>query len=118
MHPESIAVASGRPARTHRAPVNTPIVLSAPFHYGPDDNYYLRQGSSDTIRAFEQAVGDLEGGQALAFASGMAAIAAVAEAQPNGTIAVVPQQGYNLTGSIFDTQQQLGRMTVRAVDLT
>jgi cystathionine gamma-synthase len=50
MHPESIAVASGRPARTHRAPVNTPIVLSAPFHHGPDDNYYLRQGSSDTVR--------------------------------------------------------------------
>ncbi|HEY3632597.1 MAG TPA: PLP-dependent transferase [Jatrophihabitantaceae bacterium] len=118
MHPESIAVASGRPARTHQAPVNQPIVLSAPFHYGPDDNYYARQATTDTIRAFEQAVGDLEGGQALAFASGMAAIAAVAEAQPTGTIAVVPQQGYNLTGTIFDTQQELGRMTVRPVDVT
>jgi cystathionine gamma-synthase len=118
MHPESIAVASGRPARTHQAPVNQPIVLSAPFHYGPDDNYYARQATTDTIRAFEQAVGDLEGGQALAFASGMAAIAAVAEAQPTGTIAVVPQQGYNFTGTIFDTQQQLGRMTVRPVDVT
>ena len=118
MHPESIAVASGRPARTHQAPVNQPIVLSAPFHYGPDDNYYARQATTDTIRAFEQAVGDLEGGQALAFASGMAAIAAVAEAQPTGTIAVVPQQGYNLTGTIFDTQQELGRMAVRAVDVT
>lgn len=118
MHPESIAVASGRPARTAKAPVNTPIVLSAPFHFGPDDNYYAREATTDTVRALEQAIGDLEGGQALAFASGMAAIAAVADAQPNGTIAVVPQQGYNLTGSIFDTQQQLGRMTVRAVDLT
>jgi cystathionine gamma-synthase len=118
MHPESIAVASGRPARTHRAPVNTPIVLSAPFHYGPDDNYYLRQGSSDTIRAVEQAIGDLEGGQALAFASGMAAIAAVVEGQPTGTIAVVPQQGYNFTGTIFAAQEKLGRMTVREVDVT
>ena len=79
MHPESIVVASGRPARSHRAPVNTPIVLSAPFHHGPDDNYYLRQGSSDTIRSFEEAVGELEGGRGLAFASGMAAIAAVVE---------------------------------------
>jgi cystathionine gamma-synthase len=118
MHPESIAVASGRPARTHRAPVNTPIVLSAPFHHGPDDNYYLRQGSSDTIRAFEQAVGDLEGGRALAFASGMAAIAAVVEGQPAGTVAVVPQQGYNFTGTIFAAQEKLGRMTVREVDVT
>ena len=118
MHPESIAVASGRPARTHRAPVNTPIVLSAPFHHGPDDNYYLRQGSSDTIRAVEQAIGDLEGGQALAFASGMAAIAAVVEGQPAGAIAVVPQQGYNFTGTIFAAQEKLGRMTVREVDVT
>ena len=118
MHPESIAVASGRPARTHRAPVNTPIVLSAPFHHGPDDNYYLRQGSSDTIRAFEQAVGDLEGGDALAFASGMAAIAAVVEGQPAGTVAVAPRQGYNFTGTIFAAQEKLGRMTVREVDVT
>jgi cystathionine gamma-synthase len=118
MHPESIAVASGRPARTHRAPVNTPIVLSAPFHHGPDDNYYLRQGSSDTVRAFEEAVGDLEGGRALAFASGMAAIAAVVEGQPAGTTAVVPQQGYNFTGTIFAAQEKLGRMTVREVDVT
>lgn len=118
MHPESIAVASGRPARTPRAPVNPPIVLSAPFHFGPDDNYYAREDTTDTIRALEQALGELEGGQALAFASGMAAIAAVAEAQPNGTIAVVPEHGYNLTGAIFDAQQKLGRITVRAVDVT
>ena len=118
MHPESIVVASGRPARSHRAPVNTPIVLSAPFHHGPDDNYYLRQGSSDTIRSFEDAVGELEGGRALAFASGMAAIAAVVEGQPAGTMAVVPQHGYNMTGTIFVTQEKLGRMTVREVDVT
>ncbi len=118
LQPESIAVASGRPARTHRAPVNTPIVLSAPFHHGPDDNYYLRQGSSDTIRSLEEAIGDLEGGKAVAFASGMAAIAAVVEGQPAGTIAVVPREGYNVTGSIFAAQAKLGRMTVREVDVT
>ena len=118
LQPESIAVASGRPERTHRAPLSVPIVLSAPFHHGPDDNYYIRQGSSDTIRAFEQALGDLEGGHALAFGSGMAAIAAVAEGQPAGTVAVVPREGYNFTGTIFAAQQRLGRMTVREVDVT
>jgi cystathionine gamma-synthase len=118
LHPESIAVAAGRPARTHRAPVNTPIVLSAPFHHGPDDNYYLRQGSSDTVRAFEAAVGALEGGDALAFGSGMAAIAAVAEGQPAGAVAVTPYSSYSGTATIFDAQAQLGRMEVRPVDLT
>ena len=118
LQPESIAVASGRPERTHRAPLSTPIVLSAPFHHGPDDNYYLRQGSSDTIRSFEDAVGALEGGQALAFGSGMAAVAAVVEGQPTGTVAVSPRQGYTGTGTIFAMQQQLGRMTVREVDVT
>ena len=118
LQPESIAVASGRPERTHRAPLSTPIVLSAPFHHGPDDNYYLRQGSSDTIRSFEDAVGALEGGQALAFGSGMAAVAAVVEGQPTGTVAVSPRQGYTGTGTIFAMQQELGRMTVREVDVT
>jgi cystathionine gamma-synthase len=98
--------------------MSTPIVLSATFQHGPDDNHYLRQGSSDTIRAFEEAVGALEGGTALAFASGMAAIAAVAEGQPAGTVAVVPSAGYSGMTAIFAAQAALGRMTVRPVDVT
>ena len=98
--------------------MNTPVVLSAPFQHGPDDNYYLRQGSSDTVRSFEQAVGELEGGDALAFASGMAAIATVVEGQPTGTVAVVPTAGYSGCLSIFENQVKLGRMTLRSVDIT
>jgi cystathionine gamma-synthase len=118
LRPESLVVANGRPARDHRAPLSTPIVLSATFHHGPDDNYYLRQGSSDTIRAFEQAVGALEGGEALAFGSGMAAIAAVAEGQRAGAVAVVPSAGYSGSVTLFDAQQVMGRMEVRPVDIT
>jgi cystathionine gamma-synthase len=118
LRPESIVVASGRPPRTPRAPLSTPIVLSAPFQHGPDDNYYLRQGSSDTIRAFEQTVGDLEGGAALAFGSGMAAVSAVAEGQRTGAVAVVPSSGYSGSVMLFDEQQKMGRMEVRSVDIT
>ncbi|MFN2518387.1 MAG: PLP-dependent aspartate aminotransferase family protein [Jatrophihabitantaceae bacterium] len=118
LRPESVVVASGRPPRTPRAPMSTPIVLSAPFQHGPDDNYYLRQGSSDTIRAFEDAVGALEGGNALAFGSGMAAIAAVVEGQPTGAVAVVPEAGYSGCVTLFDEQQRMGRMQVRPVDTT
>ena len=102
--------------------MSTPIVLSAPFHHGPDDNHYLRQGSSDTIRSFETAIAELEAGpgdaSALAFASGMAAIAAIAEGQPAATIAVVPRAGYSTMTAIFAAQQDLGRMQVRRVDIT
>lgn len=92
--------------------------MSAPFHHGPDDNYYLRQGSSDTIRAFEDAVGTLEGGAALAFGSGMAAIAAVVEGQAAGAVAVVPSSGYSGSVTLFDEQQRMGRMQVRPVDIS
>ena len=118
LRPESVAVAAGRPARTPDAPLNTPIVLTSTFHNAPHDNHYLRWESSDTIRAFEQAVGALEGGEAIAFSSGMAAITAVAEGQPAGTVAVVPREAYAGSLTIFDEQQRLGRMTVRTVDIT
>jgi cystathionine gamma-synthase len=48
----------------------------------------------------------------------MAAIAAVVEGQPADTVAVVPRQGYNVTGTIFAAQEKLGRMRVREVDVT
>jgi cystathionine gamma-synthase len=113
-----VVVAAGRPAPAARAPLNTPIALSTTFHHGPDDNYYLRQGSSDTIRCWEQAAGSLDGGDGLAFASGMAAIAAVVEGMPAGTVAVVPNAAYSGTITIFNNQRELGRMELRPVDIT
>jgi cystathionine gamma-synthase len=116
LRPESVAVAAGRPARVADAPMNTPVVLSSTFHHA-DDNHYLRGEASDTIRAFEDAVGALEGGHAVAFASGMGAIAAIAEGQPSGATAVVPTAAYSGSVAIFAEQQRLGRMSVRPVDI-
>jgi cystathionine gamma-synthase len=117
LRPESVVVASGRPARTADAPLSAPIVLAAPFHHAPDDNRYVRHVGTDTIRAFEDALGALEGGTALAFSSGMAAIAAVVEGRPAGTVAVVPTAAYSGTVTIFGEQERLRRMTVRPVDV-
>jgi cystathionine gamma-synthase len=118
LHPESVVVTSGRGPRLADAPLTTPIVLSAPFHHGAEDNRYLRHDSSDTIRAFEEAVGALEGGSAVAFGSGMAATAAIVEGQPAGAVAVVPAAAYSGSVAIFDEQQRLGRMQLRQVDTT
>lgn len=115
---ESVVVASGRPPRGGGAPVNTPIVLTAPYEHGPDGNHYVRERASDTIASFERAVGDLDGGEAVAFGSGMAAIAAIAEGRPAGTVAVVPASAYSGTMTIFAEQARLGRMQLRPVELT
>lgn len=118
LHPESVVVASGRPPRIPDAPMNTPIVLAAPYQNAPEDNHYLRWESSDTIRSLEQALGALDGGEAIAFGSGMAAIAAVAEGQASGAVAVVPSAAYSGSVTIFAEQERLGRMTIRSVDIT
>jgi cystathionine gamma-synthase len=118
LHPESILVARGRPERTTHAPVNAPIVLSATFHHGAGDNPYVREVGTPAIHAFEAVLGALEGGTALAYSSGMAAIAAVAEGRTAGSVVVVPDACYGGTVSIFARQQQLGRLTVRSVDVT
>jgi cystathionine gamma-synthase len=117
LHAESVAVAAGRPHEPG-APLNTPVVLAAPFRHTDEDNAYQREAGTDTIRAFEAAVGALDGGEAIAFASGMAAAAAVIEGLHAGSVVVAPTQAYSGAVSIFAEQERLGRLTVRRVDST
>ena len=117
LHPDSLAVAAGRPSDPG-APLSVPVVLSATFRSGPEGNHYLRNDSSDTIRAFEDAVGALEHGTALAFASGMAATSAVLTTQPSGVVVVAPEAAYSGTVTLFAEEQRLGRIHLRAVDIT
>jgi cystathionine gamma-synthase len=118
LRPESVAVAAGRPARQPAAPLATPIVLSATFHSGPDTNRYLRTHGSDTIGSLETALGALDGGIATAFASGMAATAAVVDMLPAGATVVVPAAAYWGSVAIWQDQARLGRLDVRPVDIT
>jgi len=113
---ESLVVSAGRPHEPG-APVNTPIVLSAPFRNDPVDNRYSRHDVTQTIESFQQLLGALEGGQALAFSSGIGAIAAVVDTFPVGTVAVVPHGQYSGTVRIFDEAEELGRLVVRRVDI-
>jgi cystathionine gamma-synthase len=113
---ESLLVSSGRPHEPG-APLSAPIVLTAPFRHDPADNAYSREQPTQTRAALETALGELDGGTALAFASGMAATAAVAEGQPHGAVAVVPNVAYQGSVSIFAQQQELGRMSLRSVDI-
>ncbi|MET3807714.1 cystathionine gamma-synthase [Nakamurella sp. UYEF19] len=113
----SVVVAAGRPAPEPGAPLNSGIPLSATFHAGTDANY-LRQGGSEITRAFETALGELEGGLALGFSSGMAAIAAVIEGLPTGSVIVAPRSVYSGSSMLLDEQVRLGRALVRRVDIS
>ena len=117
MHAESVVVKAGRPEHPG-APINTPIVLTSTYRSSGEENAYARSEGNDTLAAFEAAIGALDDGTALSFASGMAAAAAVVEGQPVGTVAVIPQVVYSGSLGIFAEQERLGRMTVRPVDST
>lgn len=114
-HPATVAVATGRPAAEPGAPVNPPVVFSSTYHAGAPVNY-ARSGNP-TWTAFEEAVGALEGGAALAFASGMAAVNAVVSLVPLGGVVVAARHGYNATGALLRQREEEGLLTVRFIDL-
>ena len=63
------------------------------------------------------ALGGLEGGTAVAFSSGMAAIAAVIEPLPSGASVVVPGDAYQGTRLLIDDLVAGDRLGFRAVDI-
>lgn len=90
MKPESWLVAAGR-GSSPGSPLNAPLVPASNFILGGDRGY-ARDGGTPTWEALEELVGGLEGGKAVAFASGMAAVAAVFE-QVSGVVAL-PEDCY------------------------
>lgn len=116
LRPQSLLVAAGRPARAPDAPVNQPIVLASTFHAGGPRGYG-REGT-DTTTAFEATLGAVEGGEAIAFSSGMAASAALIEGLPAGSVVVLPNSYYNYHRTLLDSQVELGRLSLRPVDIT
>jgi len=121
MHPESLRresllIATGRPEREPTHPLNQPIQLSSTFHAG-GERAYARQGNT-TLEAFEAALGAVEGGAVTAFASGMAASTALIEGLPAGSVVVLPTSFYNYHRTLLDAQVDLGRLELRAVDIT
>lgn len=105
------AVTAGRPAHAPGAPLNTPIHLSSTFHANGHFGY-VRDGNP-TSEAFEQALGALEGGRALAFASGMGALNAILDLVPPGGVVVAPLHAYSGTMKRIAELEALGRFTVR-----
>ncbi|MFM6974835.1 MAG: trans-sulfuration enzyme family protein, partial [Agromyces sp.] len=116
IHPETWAVVAGRPPHEPDAPLNTPVVFASTFGAGGEFEY--ARYDHPNSRAFEDALGGLEGGRALAFASGMAATSALVDLVPLGGRVVVPEHSYLGTLSLLHSAATAGRLTVDTVDVT
>jgi cystathionine gamma-synthase len=121
LHPETAVICAGRPSHTPSEPLNVPIVLASNFHADSteeDGRAYSRTDATPTWEALEIAVGQVEGGHAVAFSSGMAAIAAVLDLVPAGARIIAPADCYFGVGELLADGQQQGRWAVDRVDLT
>lgn len=114
MDPSTRVVTGGRGPEVPGAPVNVAVPLTSTYRAdGPVS--YGREGNA-TWSALEEVVGDLEGGSALVFASGMAAIAAVVETVPSGSGVVVAKGSYVGARRFLADLESRGRIWLRTVD--
>ena len=113
LHPDTVAVHLGRPEQPGE-PANPPIVVSSTYR-AEGVHTYGRDGNP-TWEAFEAAIGVLEGGAALAFASGMAAVAAVIETLPSGAAVVADVSCYSGTRRLLHDLASRGRIEPRLVN--
>jgi cystathionine gamma-lyase len=113
------AVHAGLPEPAVGAPFLPGPVFAAPYHLdpvdGPGENGYAR-AEHPTRRALEDAIGELEGGRTLAFASGQAAITALLlSVLRSGDTVAVPADGYFTVRAFAEgTLRGLG---VRAIEV-
>src|SRR3954464_12878658 len=116
MRPATRAVHAGRPPHEADQPLNVPITMASTYVAGGDLEYGRYANPSWT--AFEDALGSLEGGRCLAFASGLAAVATVLDLVGTGEKVVAPRHSYNGTiGQLADLESR-GRVRTHLVDIT
>lgn len=115
LDPSTVVVHAGRPERVPDAPLGGSPVFSSTYIAGGDRGY--GRFGNDTWAAFEQTIGELEGGRGLSFASGMAAAAAICDLVPVGGRVVAPQHAYNGVLALLGQQASTGRLHVHRVDV-
>jgi cystathionine gamma-synthase len=109
-------VAAGRPSAPGR-PLNTPLVPASNFVLGAQHEY-ARDDGTPTWEALEAVVGGLDGGHAVAFASGMGAIAAVFDQLPAGAHVAIPDDCYQGVAGLTEAGRKRGRWSVERVGVS
>ncbi|WP_448609720.1 cystathionine gamma-lyase [Geodermatophilus sp. URMC 60] len=111
------SVRAGEDPPVPGAPLRPSPVFAAPYHLGDrppraDGADAYARTEHPTLRVFEAAVGELDGGRSLSFATGMAAIsAAVLAVARAGDRVVLPSDGYYTTRML--ARDELERFGVR-----
>jgi cystathionine gamma-lyase len=101
--PQTRLLRAGLPEPQQHAPMTPPLTLSSTFHLaGPvEGELVYGRMANPTWTAYEAAVGQLDGGDALVFASGMAAVSATlfALVRPGMTL-VIADDCYHTTREV------------------
>jgi len=117
--PATRVVHAGLPAASQGTPFLPGPTFAAPYHLiGPSDAspYGYARYANPTWTGYEAALGELEGGEAVLFASGLAAVAAVLlPALEPGDVVVVPADGYPGVTTIALEQLRPRGIEVRVV---
>ena len=115
------SVRAGEDVPAPGAPLRPSPVFAAPYHLGDrppraDGADAYARTEHPTLRVFEAAVGELDGGRCLSFATGMAAIsAAVLAVVRAGDRVVLPSDGYYTTRLLARDELERFGVTVQYV---
>ncbi len=110
---ESWLVTTGRPEKPG-SPLNVPPTPASSYLAG-GDRHYSRENGSPTLTALEDIIGGLEGGECLAFSSGMGAAAAVFDTLQVGAHVVIPEGCYQGVAGLAEAGVEKGRYQLRRI---
>src|SRR3954451_21626858 len=114
--PETAGIALGGPSAGPGGPLNVPVTPASALQTGGVSGY-ARDGHAPW-QALEEVLGALEGGQALTFASGMAAASAAMRLFGRDPVIVAPEVAYMDVRRALLELQDAGQAQVRLVDIT
>ena len=115
LSPDSYVISAGR-TRQPGEPLNVAPVLASNF-YLPSERIYSRGEGTPTTDALEEIMGGLEGGRALAFSSGMAAVAVVLNRLPIDSTLAVPVDPYHGVKGLAAEGEAQGRWKLLRLEL-
>ena len=113
LDPSTVAVLAGRRSGPGGA-LNQGPVFASVFRDGGEHGY-ARDGNP-TWSAFEEALGALEGGNAVAFGSGMAAAAAIVAGLPRGARVAIASTAYLEVRRLLADQARVGELELAEFD--